>query len=110
MWVQDGNSAGCNNGSTLIWEQALTFCEGLNYASYSDWRLPNIRELFSIVKWEASMPRIDGTYFLNTQGGYWTSTTDVPRDTTYAMIVVAQFVGYRSKTNTIYVRPVRGGL
>ena len=116
MWVKDGNSAGCNDGTTLTWEQALTFCEGLSYAGYSDWRLPNVRELDSIVKCEGPAPFINGTYFLNTVSDwYWTSTTYVP-DTTRALAVYLDsgflFSGTVTgvdKTFGNYVRPVRGG-
>ena len=31
------------------WHDALAFCEDLTYAGFSDWRLPNINELYSIV-------------------------------------------------------------
>ncbi|MEW6039998.1 MAG: DUF1566 domain-containing protein [Elusimicrobiota bacterium] len=111
MWVKDGNSAGCNNGGTLTWESALTFCEGLSYAGYSDWRLPNRRELMSIVDYGTYNPSINTTYFLNTQSNwYWTSTTYVP-DTSYAWGVYFTngYVGYSVRTNVVYVRPVRGG-
>jgi hypothetical protein len=33
----------------LDWPEALAFCEGLTFAGHSDWRLPNAKELHSIV-------------------------------------------------------------
>ncbi len=38
----------------LNWEEALNFCENLNYAQSSDWRLPNAKELHSIVDYARS--------------------------------------------------------
>lgn len=109
MWVKDGNSAGCNNGNPLTWEQALTFCEGLNYAGYSDWRLPNRRELFSVVDCGASGIGINTAYFINTKSdSYWTSTTQNP---TFAWVVhfnIGAVVGH-GKTLSTYVRCVRAG-
>ena len=43
MWMQNDNGEGLN------WEDALNYAENLNYAGYSDWRLPNIKELQSII-------------------------------------------------------------
>lgn len=79
VWVKDGASAACNNGASLTWEAALNFCEALNFAGYSDWRLPNRRELISIVDYSKSSPAINDTFFPNTGVGlYWTSTTYLP--------------------------------
>jgi len=114
MWVKDGSSAGCNNGNKLTWEQALSFCEGLSYAGYSDWRLPNIRELESIVDAGRCDPAINTTYFPNTLSGvhlyYWTSTTYVPT-TSFALYVYfgSGFVSANGKTGSYYVRAVRSG-
>ncbi|MBO4698503.1 DUF1566 domain-containing protein [bacterium] len=33
---------------TNIWSERMKYCEDLNFAGFSDWRLPNIRELTSI--------------------------------------------------------------
>ena len=35
--------------SGATWKEALKYCQDLTYAGYSDWRLPNINELKSIV-------------------------------------------------------------
>jgi len=109
MWLKDANQY--NGGAAQTWEAALSGCEGFTYAGYTDWRLPNVKELITIVRYEGSAPYINTTYFLNTQSNYyWTSTTYVPT-TTYAMFVNfgSGSVNVSTKTNTYYVRPVRGG-
>ena len=113
MWEQ--KTAG-NTATTYTWENAQIYCEDQigttgTYAGYSDWRLANVKELVSIVKYDAniSAPYIDQTYFPNTQSYYyWSSTTD-PDDTDDARNV--KFgngnVDYCSKDDDFYVRCVR---
>jgi len=43
MWAQ------VDSGRGLNWKEALAFCEDFQLAGYSDWRLPSIKELNSIV-------------------------------------------------------------
>jgi hypothetical protein len=51
-------------------------CDSLSLAGHSDWRLPDEKELLSIVNYDSSNPAIDTIYFPNTNSsGYWTSTT-----------------------------------
>ena len=60
----------------MTWEEALSSCEALTLASQSDWRLPNIKELGSIVDVSEYNPAIDETAFPDTQSSdYWSSTT-----------------------------------
>ncbi|HSV29859.1 MAG TPA: DUF1566 domain-containing protein [Candidatus Omnitrophota bacterium] len=47
-WMQADSGKGMN------WQQALAFCEGLDLAGHSDWRLPNAKELHSIVDYSRS--------------------------------------------------------
>lgn len=62
--------------STLGWASAIDYCENLTLDTHSDWRLPNIKELTSIVDDTKSHPSIDNTVFQNTPSGhYWSSTT-----------------------------------
>ena len=76
MWVSNGTSAGCYNGGTRTCYDAIDFAEGLTFAGYDDWRLPNIVELQSIVDYGRTNPTINPTYFPNTQTSskYWSST------------------------------------
>ena len=80
-----------DNGSGLDWEEALKYSENLNLAGYSDWRLPNAKELQSIVDYSRSPsttnsaaidPLFNCTQITNEAGEldyacYWTSTTHV---------------------------------
>jgi Protein of unknown function (DUF1566) len=38
-----------DRGKGLSWQQALAWCEDLTLAGHDDWRLPNAKELPSIV-------------------------------------------------------------
>jgi PKD repeat protein len=57
-------SLGLGDGS-MDWEDALSFCENLSYAGYTDWKLPDAKELHSIVlnPTSSSLPAIDTNYF-----------------------------------------------
>lgn len=58
------------------WADALSYCNDLTLAGRSDWRLPNINELKSIVDRSTSTPAIDTTAFPNADGNtYWSATT-----------------------------------
>lgn len=61
------------------WEDSISYCENSNLAGKSDWRLPNIRELKTIVDYSSFDPAINSTYFPNTNyldaTAYWSSTT-----------------------------------
>ena len=76
MWARDGDAAGCFNGGQQFWANAITYCNGLNFAGFTDWRLPNIFELYSIGRMNAWNPAIQ-TAFTNTKWDYpyWSSTS-----------------------------------
>ena len=93
------------------WEQALTYCESLELASYTDWRLPTAKELASIVDNTMYNPSINTTYFPDTMADYyWSSTTDA-NYSAYAWYAHFNFgnVGSYDKTYGEYVRAVRSG-
>jgi len=60
----------------LSWQGALNYCENLSFAGHSDWRLPNVRELQSIVDYGRETPAIDPV-FEAVSYWYWSSTTCV---------------------------------
>ncbi len=109
QWAKDGNGAGCNNGGTLAWAAAISFCKNLNFAGHTDWRLPNVKELQSIVDYELVYPAINQTFFPNTQSDYYWSGTTYADSTGYAWFVdfYGGYVSYDDRGSGYYVRPVR---
>lgn len=67
MWQKDGVNSENN------WEAAIEFCENLSLAGHTDWRLPTIKELQSIVNYSQGENAIDSTYFQQSDDGYWHS-------------------------------------
>ena len=60
------------------WEQAIAYCETVILGTFEDWRLPNVKELFSITDKSKAQPSIDPV-FTNTSEFYryyWSSTSD----------------------------------
>jgi len=114
MWASDGNAAGCNFGAQTDWNSALTWAHNLSFAGHSDWKLPNINQLYLIHDLDAGIlaPYIDHTYFPNTApfSWYWSSTS-IPSNTTGALNVYFRYghVSGAGKTNSYCVRAVRGG-
>jgi hypothetical protein len=111
MWTSDGNGAGCYSGGTRTWNEAIDWAEGLTFAGYSDWRLPNIRELHSLADFGTSAPAINTTYFPNTRSDYYWSGSTYAGSTGYAwyMYFDRGYVLNRNKADDYYVRAVRGG-
>ncbi|WP_308984294.1 DUF1566 domain-containing protein [Thalassobacterium sedimentorum] len=82
-WMQSDSKVGMN------WPSALEYAENLEFAGHSDWRLPNAKELQSIIDYTRSPdtthsaaidPIFEATPIIN-EGGetdfahYWTSST-----------------------------------
>ena len=64
-----------NKGADKTWQEAIVYCDELILADRSDWRLPNIKELQSIVDRDRVDPAIHNSFINNVQGYYWSSTT-----------------------------------
>ncbi|RJX23877.1 MAG: DUF1566 domain-containing protein, partial [Desulfobulbus sp.] len=128
IWLKDGGCtvffAGDATGQNKrVWEQALVaanqlasgYCSLADGSVAGDWRLPNIRELQSLVDYSRANPSLPvGHPFLNTaisSNYYWTSTTgSVYTDAAWAMSFSGGHDTGDPKTYTNWVRPVRGGL
>jgi hypothetical protein len=73
MWMpKDSGSfkAGPYKNGRMNWKEALAWAENFKFAGYSDWRLPNIKELQSIVDYKRSLkttgsPAIDPIFKLS---------------------------------------------
>jgi hypothetical protein len=105
MWQQ------ADDGATRTWEAALTYCEGLALAGHTDWRVPNARELRSIVDSTQSDPAMAPSMFPTALSEYYWSSTSSATYTPYAWGVNFKtgnlFPVY--KTDACYIRCVRGG-
>ena len=108
MWQQgDGQ-----NSSYRTWEDALDYCENLSLGGHSDWRLPNVRELESIVDWDRYNPAINITYFPGCRSSYyWSGSIDAVNSglAWHVDFYNGAVTGYNYEVYDYYVRCVRGG-
>ena len=77
MWSRSNvNAANSSSDYEYNWLQALEIAEASTLAGYTDWRLPNIKELASIVETACHIPSININVFpgTSTTSAYWTST------------------------------------
>jgi hypothetical protein len=116
VWTQTANAA----ASTSNWNDAVDFCNALadgtaglsDASSAGDWRLPNLRELESLVDYSLYAPAVDsgaGLYFSNVQSNaYWTSTTSTYQTADAWQVYMGDGRSIpANKTNTAYVWAVR---
>ena len=72
MWKQCLEGYGADNctadggTSSFTWNAALTLAESHEFAGHSDWRLPNLKELRSLVEECRNTPAINNDVFPNT--------------------------------------------
>ena len=93
MWMK------ADSGKTMNWEEALSYSENLEYGGYSDWRLPNAKELQSIVDYTHAPdatdpskqdPAIDPIFDITEIESYfWTSTTHLEGPGNSAAVYIA---------------------
>ena len=91
---------------TVIWQNALAYCENLSYAGYTDWRLPNIDELKTLIDDTIYSP---ASTFPGMLSEYFWSSSSHAHYTTPAWRVDFSYgyVNYSSKANTYCARCVR---
>lgn len=95
-YTDNGNGTVTDNNTGIIWQkeknaakpwaEAGTDCDELTLAGYSDWRLPDIFTLMTIVNYEKDYPALDTTYFPGTTT-IWSSTTDMTNSTEEAWVM-----------------------
>jgi hypothetical protein len=127
VWTQYGNVMptrdsnwdmdGTTNDGGVTWQHALDYVAKLNtenYLGHNDWRLPNIKELKSLVNYSQS----DIATWLNSQGftnvqaeSYWSSTSQTAAaQVAWSVYMYGGGVEDVPKSiNMLYVWPVRSG-
>jgi len=111
-WSKNANPA----DRPLTWQQALSMVTALNrdhFGGYRNWRMPNIRELESLVDLCTHSPALpDGHPFIHVQAAYWSSTTSV-YEPCYAWSLYSQDgivgVGFKPGDDYFFLWPVRSG-
>lgn len=123
MWMQCslGQSWDSSNGTctgtakTYTWQQALQAVQQLDqsggYAGYTDWRLPNIRSLSSLVSFHCSDPAINVSVFPDTPAAHYWSASPVESNNglIFSLDQASGKIYFYSLSSTYDVRLVRGG-
>ena len=132
QWEKQSNADGSihDGGNTYTWTDAFAVhVAGLNamiFAGHNDWRLPNVKELQSIVNYQNANPAVSPAFHSGTgcvvgctvltcsctsASAYWSSSTDAssPAGPWYVDFGVG-VVKFVRKSFTFRVRAVRGGL
>ena len=115
IWLKLANCFGLTT-----WTQALSDANGLMTGACSlsdgsvatDWRLPNLKELLSLVDYGESSPALPlGHPFTSVQSSFYWSSSSLVSFPSFAWVVTMGDgnAGSGNKTNNLFVWPVRGG-
>lgn len=115
IWLKNANA-----GGTKSWEAALLYCNNLANGSAGltdgsaagDWRLPNVKELQSLIAFENFLPALPAEHPFSgvLSNFYWSGTTYSGSTTSaWGVNLNGGLVGYNGKTSAYYVWPVRAG-
>lgn len=112
----NGNTC-TGTATTHSWQAALGLVQTVNqngFASKKDWRLPNIKELMSIVEVQCSQPALNSSFPVNQMGQYWTASASKSLGGLSGLSALqVDFAtgkeGLLFKSNALQVRLVRGG-
>ncbi|MCX5885618.1 MAG: DUF1566 domain-containing protein [Proteobacteria bacterium] len=113
MWTMNANLFGVDK----TWQQALDYVKEMNNGNYenlgyTDWRLPNRKELHSLTDYSRYNPALpSGHPFTNVQANYyWSSTTYASyTDVAWYVLMLYGRVEIYGKSSSSYVWPVRSG-
>ena len=112
------NKACSGSSQRLTWQQALLVANDNNHASYTDWHVPNIKELASIIDHSCASPALAdlelGIFLLSdellsgNEGYYWSNTTvSLEPEYAWAFQISDGKNRYLKKTQTGRLRLVR---
>lgn len=121
IWLKQANYKDTSGGKgTSDRASALAFCNALasgmcglsDGSAAGDWRLPNVRELESLLDYGRSAPALKSEHpFTGVQPAYyWSATTSATSsDIAWYVCMSEGVVHYDGKMSGYYVWPVRGG-
>jgi hypothetical protein len=90
------------DGGEMTYESAGLYCDTLTLDGFSDWRLPNCHELFSLLHFDKPNPTLPDAVFPKTAAEYWWSSQNQINDNTKAWVTNAGGgVGNHIKKETI---------
>ncbi|MFK5915491.1 MAG: DUF1566 domain-containing protein [Woeseiaceae bacterium] len=105
------SGSNCLSGSlqSMTWEQALQAAEIERQQTGKAWRLPNIKELLSIVEEQCENPAINVSVFPNTNTLYWSASPNASRsdDAWFINFGNGGIHGYNPNSYNISVHLVR---
>ncbi|MEI7978893.1 MAG: DUF1566 domain-containing protein [Bacteroidota bacterium] len=95
MWQQ-------TDGGEMTIENARIYCDTLILGTFTNWRLPNVHEAFSILNLQNNNPALDILYFTKTAAEYWWTSDKQSNDITKIWVTNAGGgIGNHQKTETI---------
>jgi hypothetical protein len=95
MWQQA-------DGGEMIYENAAPYCDALNFAGYTDWRLPSPIEGFTLMNLQNNNPAMNTTFFTSSTAEYWwTNTVQVGDNTKVWCTNAGGGIGNKPKSETI---------
>ncbi len=107
MWEQ---VRGENGSGEVSWEEGLDYCANLDHSGVTDWRLPGIRELESLVDEDRYDPAVDGVFGYGSLDTWSNTTCSTSRTQAWYVGFESGSVAYADKEGSgHYARCVRGG-
>lgn len=105
VWQRHVDS-GPGEGGGFVWPMAVSHCDELSLAGFSDWRLPTRIELVSLVDFTRAEPAIDAEAFPETPTT-WTWSQSLAKDPPNFAWYVNFFYGYTNSNDRVYSQQVR---
>lgn len=111
-WGQSGLNCASGSGGLYSWNQALAIPATANlsvYKGYADWRLPNVKELLSLVEVCRINPSINDIVFPATPPSYFWSGSPIAGSSAWSVYFDIGFPYSSNRGYFLHVRLVRAG-
>ena len=118
MWKQcheglSGSACATGSATTVSWPAALSLATSSAFAGHTDWRLPNRKELESLIDDTCTSPAINATVFPGSVASYTRTGSTVAAEPSTAWVVFftngSSNIHLKSSGSDGAVRLVRGG-